>query len=413
MRTLHLVVFLYVGSVGWADEPWNQYLGPHGNGHASVEGLPLKWSEEENVKWRVAIHGKGWSSPVVWEDRIWLTTATADGTKMYVLCVDRNSGKILHDLLVLENEKPDFCHKFNSYASPTPFVAEDRVYAHFGKYGTMCLDSATGKKVWQRRDFKCDHYRGPGASPVVHGDALFIPFDGFDVQYFVALDKRTGETVWRKDRNIDYGENKDNGDRKKAYGTPLVIECKGTPMLITPSAGATIAYDPKSGDELWRCNHGGWNASLRPVFSNGLVVLNTHSGGMGTLAVRCDGRGDITKSHVAWSFKKGGRQLPNPLLVDGLLYLVDSLGVATCVDAATGKVMWKERLGGNFVSSPIYADGRIYAFNREGAAHVFAPGREFRPLAVNKLKEGCMATPAVAGRSLLVRTFSELICLQK
>lgn len=412
MRTL-LVLCFFTASVCRAEEHWNQFFGPRGNGHSSARDLPLKWSDRENVKWRVAIHGKGWSSPVVWKDQVWLTTATEDGRKMYVLCVDRKSGKILHDLLVLENEKPDFCHEFNSYASPTPFVEEGRVYAHFGKYGTVCLDSETGKKVWERRDFKCDHYRGPGASPVVHGDAVFIPFDGFDVQYYVALDKHTGKTLWKKDRNIDYGEDRDNGDRKKAYGTALIAECKGRQMLITPSAGATIAYDPKTGDELWRCNHGGWNLSLRPLFSNGLVFLNTHSGGMRTLAVRCDGRGDVTKTHVVWTYPNAARQMPNLLLVDGLLYLIDINGVATCLEAATGKVVWKERLGGNFVSSPIYVDGRIYAFNREGAAYVLAPGREYRRLAVNQLKEGCMATPAAAGRSLLVRTFSELICVEK
>ncbi|MEK6237924.1 MAG: PQQ-binding-like beta-propeller repeat protein [Planctomycetales bacterium] len=396
-----------------AEEHWNQYLGPTGNGHSSAKGLPLEWNEKSNIRWKVPIRGKGWSSPTVWGNRAWLTTATEDGTKMYVLCIDCKTGKTLHDLLVLENEKPEFCHKFNSYASPTPFVEQGRVYAHFGKYGTMCLDAVTGKKIWERRDFKCDHYRGPGASPIIHGDLLFVAFDGFDVQYVVALDKATGKTVWKKQREIDYGDNQNNGDRKKAYGTALIVDVGGKPLLISPSAGATIAYNPSDGREIWRCNHGGWNASLRPVHYKGSVFLNTHSGGLGTLSLRCDGRGDVTKTHVGWTLDKGGRQLPNPLLIGDLLYLVDSLGVATCLEAATGKVVWKERLGGNFVASPIYADGRIYAFNREGAAHVFAPGREFRRLAENKLSEGCMATPAVVGDSLIARTITHLYCIGK
>ncbi|QDU96407.1 outer membrane protein assembly factor BamB family protein [Lignipirellula cremea] len=405
-----LLVCLIFGSSATAAD-WNQYLGPQGDGHAAGTA-PLTWSEQQNVAWKTPIHGKGWSSPVVWKDQIWLTTATEDGTRMYAVCLDKNSGKVIHDVLLFENESPDFCHAFNSYASPTPFVEEGSVYVHFGKYGTACLDTKTGEKRWERRDFACDHYRGPGASPIVHDGLLFVSYDGFDVQYLTALDKHTGETVWRKDREIKYESAPDDGDKKKAYSTAAIVTVAGKELLISPSSGATIAYEPKTGKEVWRCNHGGWNASIRPIFHQGRAIIDTHSRGLGTVAIRIDGKGDVSDTHIDWSHSKTGRQLPNPLLVDDLLYLVDSLGVMTVLDVNDGSVVWKHRLGGNFVGSPLYLDGRIYVANLEGETHVLAPGRTYQSLAVNKLDSGCMASPAATGDGLLLRTTTDLYYLK-
>src|SRR5262249_12818569 len=227
---LPLIVSAFLTAEAAAGETWPQFRGPRGEGRTDAVGLPVRWGEKENIVWKTPIHDKGWSSPVVWGGQVWMTTARADGKELFAVCVDRETGKILHDLKVFDVEKPAFCIPFNSYASPTPVIEEGRVYVHFGTYGTACLDTATGKKLWERRDLNCDHFRGPGSSPIVFGDLLFVHFDGFDVQYVVALDKATGKTVWKKDRAIDYGT--DNGDLKKAYATPTVITVQGKPQLI-------------------------------------------------------------------------------------------------------------------------------------------------------------------------------------
>jgi outer membrane protein assembly factor BamB len=405
-----------LGRAAEADESWPQFRGPRGDGHASSSNLPLTWSETENVRWKTAIHGRGWSSPVVWKDQIWLTTATEDGKQMFAICVARSSGKIVHDLLLFENEKPAFCHEMNSYASPTPVVEEGRVYVHFGSYGTACLDTQTGQKIWERRDLPCDHFRGPGSSPIAFEDLLIVHYDGFDFQYVVAFDRATGDTVWKVDRDIDYGT--DNGDIYKAYATPLVIDVNGQPQLISPASKATLSYDPRTGAEFWRVRYPGFSATARPLFGNGMLYLNTGFSKADLLAVRPDGRGDVTDSHVVWTVKKGVGSKPSQLLVDDLIFIVSDPGVASCVEVSTGEILWSERVDGQYSSSLLYApgkqpgEGRVYLFNHEGKGLVLRAGRQFEVLAENLLDAGCLASPAVAGDALLVRTQSHLYRLE-
>jgi outer membrane protein assembly factor BamB len=373
--------------------------------------LPIKWSESENVQWKTAIHGKGWSSPVVWGDQIWLTTATADGHEMFGVCVDRATGKIVHDLKIFENQKPAFCHPFNSYASPTPVIEEGRVYLHFGTYGTACLDTATGRVLWTRRDLLCDHWRGPGSSPILHANLLIVHFDGHDVQYVVALDKKSGQTVWKKDRAINYGT--EDGDFKKAFGTPAIVEVNGKPLLISPSAMATIAYEPFSGAEIWKVYHGGMNVAVPPLWGHGRVFITTGDGGFKLLAVRPDGSGDVTKSHVDWTWNKGVPSRCGPLLIDDLFYFVNETGIVTCLEAKTGQQVWQKRLGGAFSASGVYAHGRIFFCDQDGLTHVMAPGRVAKILAVNPLNEGCMASPAIAGNAIFLRSKTHLYRIQQ
>ena len=392
-------------------ENWPQFRGPNGTGRAEATGLPVKWSEEENVRWKTPIHGKGWSSPVVWGNQVWLTTATPDGHRMSAVCVDAATGKIVHDVLVFEVEKPDFCHPFNSYASPTPAIEAGRVYVHFGTYGTACLDTASGQTLWTRRDFPCDHFRGPGSSPILHQNLLIVPFDGVDQQYVVALDKATGKTVWKKERAIEYGT--DNPDLKKAYATAAIVEVNGKAQVVCPSAAATVSYDPQTGQEVWRVRHGGMNVAFPPQESHGKLVLGTGAGGLGLLAVRPDGRGDVTDTHIDWTRNRGVPTRPSPLVVGDLIYLVTDQGVASCLEVETGKQVWQRRLGGEFSASPVYADGHIHCCSQEGLTHVLAPGRQPRMLAVNKLADGFMATPAVADGALFLRTETHLYRVQK
>jgi outer membrane protein assembly factor BamB len=408
MRSLLAAVMtLTAAGAGRAGDNWPEFRGPSGDGHSDAVGLPIKWSESENVRWKTAIHDKGWSSPVIWAGQVWMTTATADGKRLFAICVDRESGRIIHDIELFDIDKPGFCPPANSYASPTPVVEAGRVYVHFGSYGTACLDTATGKTIWSRRDLPCDHFRAPGSSPILYGDSLFIHFDGYDAQYVIALDKATGRTVWKQDRDIDYGTS--NGDLKKAFATPAIAKINGHAQLISPSAVATIAYDTVTGRELWKVYHGGMNAAARPLVGQGLIFITTGDGAPDRLlAIRQDGSGDITKTHVAWKRNRGIPSRSSFLLVGDLLYFANEAGVATCLEAGTGQVVWQKRLGGEFWASPIYADGRIYLFNRDGATHVIEPGREGNVLSVNRLDEGCMASPAAAGKALYVRTKTHL-----
>ncbi len=390
-------------------DDWTEYRGPGGTGLAANSNPPVEWSESSHIRWKTAVPGKAWSSPVVLGEQIWLTNADEEGKRLSAVCIDKSTGRVLRDLLVFENEKPQFCYPFNSYASSTPTIEKGRIYAHYGSHGTACLDTQTGKTLWTRRDLPCDHYRGAGSSPVVFENLLLLQFDGFDVQYVIALDKRTGKTVWKRDREIDYQGA--DGDAKKAYGTPKIIEVDGRIQAVSSGAGATIAYDPRTGDELWRLRHGGMNTAARPLYADGLAYLFTGDGGMKLAAMHPEGRGDVTESGLAWKFDENVPSRTSPLIVDGLLFMVNEKGIATCLDAKTGKKVWTERLLGEFTSSLVSAGGRIYAFDQNGASFVFSAGREFKLLAENRLDDGCMATPAIVGDSLIVRTKTHLYCI--
>ena len=389
-----------------AAENWPEFRGPTGDGQASESLLPSEITEE-SVAWKVPIHGKGWSSPVVWGDQIWLTTAKEDGTEMSVLCVRKTDGKVLLDRVLVKNDQPAFCHPMNSYASPTPVIEEGRVYVHFGSYLTACLDTRSFDVIWERRDFVCDHHRGPASSPILRDGKLFVAYDGFDVQYVVALDKATGKTVWKRDREIEYGT--DNGDLKKAYGTASVIDVNQQSILVYPSAIATVAYDLDSGEPLWTVYHQGMNASARPIFRDGLVFISNGMGAM--VAVSPEGAGDVTESHVAWSAERAVAKKSSALVIDGKLYMNSDDGIVTCRDSKSGEVFWQTRVDGKYAASPIYAGGKIYCFGMDGEITVFTPGDEFRPVSTTQLGDGYMASPAVVGNTLILRSRSTLYCI--
>ncbi len=398
-----------------AEENWQQFRGPRGDGSATGN-LPIRWSQSKNksknIRWRTSIPGRGWSSPVIWGKRIWMTTATDDGKTMSVICVDRLSGKIILNRVLYENAKPRFRHPTNSYASCTPVLEEGAVYVHFGSYGTACLDPDTAEIRWSRRDLECDHWRGPGSSPVIDGERLYVAYDGYDVQYVVALDKRTGKTVWRRDRNIDYGT--DNGDRKKAYSTAQLIEVDGQRQLISPSAMETIAYDPANGDVIWRVKHGGMNAAIRPLFANGLIYIAAGDGAKEMIAVRPTGKGDVTSTHIEWSLGRSVPKRPSQVVIGDRLFMIDDKSVASCLDAKTGKVIWQERLGGGeYRASPLAVNGIIYCFSTTGETKVFEASEKFKLLAENELPDGFQASPAVYGDSLIVRTTKHLYCIEE
>jgi outer membrane protein assembly factor BamB len=391
------------------DKPayWNQFRGPNGDGDARSANLPLKFSEKQNMSWKLPMPGKAWSSPVVMDGKVWLTNAEPEGYKMWAIQVDWHSGKELKKVLVFENKEPQYCHPMNSYGTPTPVIYDGRVFVHFGTHGTAALDAQSGQVLWERRDFKCDHFRGAAASPIVFNDSLIVHFDGHDLQYIVCLDQKTGKTRWKKEREYDFKT--DNGDRKKAYCTPSVITHNGRQELISPGAVATESRNPVTGDLFWTARTGGMNASSRPIYRHGHVYVFCGMGSMS--AIRPGGDGDVDKTHVTWSRRKVVPKKSSPLLLNDLLFMVSDEGVASCSNPLNGEIYWADRLKikGQCASSPIHASGHIYSFSSEGDCIVFKAKKEgLEILAHNKLPSGCMASPAVVGDSLLVRTKQNL-----
>ena len=387
------------------DKPtyWNQFRGPNGDGDAKSAKLPLEFSEKQNLTWKLSMPGKAWSSPVVMDKKIWLTNAEPDGFKMWAILIDWQTGKELKKVLVFENKEPQYCHPMNSYGTPTPLICNGKVFVHFGSHGTAALDVASGQKLWERRDFKCDHYRGAAASPIQHEDTLIVHFDGHDLQYVVCLDQKTGKTLWKQTREYDFRT--DNGDRKKAYCTPSVITHNGRQELISPGAVGTESRDPVTGALFWTARTGGMNASSRPIYAHGHVYIFCGMGSMS--AIKPGGSGYVDKTHVTWTRRKVVPKKSSPLLLGDYLFMVSDEGVASCNNPKTGEVYWAERLRvkGQCASSPIHANGMIYSFSSHGDCIVFKAKKEgLEILAHNKLPNGCMASPAVVGDSLLVRT---------
>jgi hypothetical protein len=415
-----LSLFLAAGLSTRAD--WPEFRGPAGDGHVPApgagrtNGVVLRWSETEKVIWKTAIPHRGWSTPVVLDNEIWLTTATVDGHEFYAICVDAKTGQVRFNEKLFQCEKPEpLGNSVNGYATPSPAIEPGRVYIHFGSYGTACLDTATFKVLWQRQDLPCRHYRGPASSVILFENLLILTMDGVDVQYLVALDKATGRTVWKTDRSVAWNDENvpgpmaRDGDLRKAHSTPLIVNVNGKLQMLSAGAKAAYAYDPRTGQELWRARYDAWSAASRPVYRNGLAFIITGFGGKTELwAIRVDGRGDVTDTHVAWKCGSMVSKTASPILVDDLLYMVSDDGSVTCLETATGQQVWRERIGGNYAASPIYADGRLYFFNQQGKTTVLKPGRHFEVLATNTLEDGFMASPAVSGRALILRTKTHL-----
>ena len=386
-----------------AGENWPQFRGPSQQGHSDSTGLPVTWSETQSVRYKTLIPGEGWSSPVVWGGHVWLTTATEGGHSLRAVCVDRDKGKVVHNVEVFRVDKLDPKNSFNSYASPTPVVEEGRVYLSFGNYGNACLDTTTAKPIWTSRELKLDHKEGPGSSPVLYGDLFILHCDGMDVQYVAALNKHTGKLVWKTPRTTDFGNRP--GDLRKAYNVPLFINEGGRDLMISVGAYRVFCYDPADGREIWSCGIPGFSNVPRPVYSDGVVHVCTGFMTPELWAIRTGGSGDVTASHVLWKLKQGIPQKPSILLVEGELYFVADTGVARCVDAKTGQSLWQERLEGKYTASPVYADGHVYFFSEDGLTTVIRPSRGgMQRVAESQLDGRFMASPAIAGKAMFLRT---------
>jgi len=420
---MHTVIALLVSlplfATAASRNDWHQFRGPTGDGVSRRADPPVTWAETRNVRWKTAVPGRGYSSPVVTGTRVWLTTAIERGTQkkkvgpdmsfvsehiaLRVLCIDFENGGIVWNKVLFEVEKPDPIHCFNSFATPTPFLAGDRLYCDFGTYGTACVEAGSGRTVWKRQ-LELDHQAGPGSSPVVHKDLLLLVRDGRDVQYVAALDTETGKTVWKTDRPPVKAS---SGNMKKSFSTPCIFAFEEKTQMAVPCAQWLASYDPATGRELWRLKHGtNFSIAPRPSFGNGLLYYCIGCGRSQVWAVRPDGEGEITGNRVAWKSKTMVPLMSSPILVGGEIYWVSDAGVAVCADAASGEIVWRERLGGRYKASPVFAADRLYFVNTEGKTSVVAAGRAFKLLAGNALEEAgdTAASPAAVGGSLVIRT---------
>ena len=419
-----------------ADDEWPQFRGPDGQGHSTGVGLPLTWSETENITWKTAIPGEGHSSPVISGYQIWLTTAItrelsaeeqakrleavkkSQGLKLageltlQAVCLNRESGVIEKTIDLFKVSEPQPKHSLNSYASPTPVISGDRIFCHFGAYGTAAIDRRSGEVVWRNDAIKVDYQNGPGSSPVIWDNKLIIHFDGIDSQSIAALNADTGDIAWQTKRS---GTVDPTPDLQKAYGTPLIVETADRPLVISPAANWVYGYDARDGKEIWKAGYGqlGFSTVPRPVISGDTVYIATSYMQSRLLAVKFTGEGDVTETHIGWKSDKQIPQKPSLVIVGERLYFVSDKGIVRCLNLGNGEEVWFERLPGEYSASPLAAEDRIYFFNQEGVCTVLQAGAEFRKLAENQLDSGMMASPAVAGEALFVRTATSLYRIEK
>jgi len=390
---------------------WPQFRGPAGDGHADAAKLPTEWDRAKNVTWRKEIPGRGWSSPVARDEKIFLTTAVPVGSdySLRALSLNTKSGELIWNVEVFheDGKKAPGIHQKNSHASPTVVAEGDVVFVHFGHMGTACLSATDGSTVWTQQSLGYKPVHGNGGSPIIAGDHLIFSIDGTDRQEVVALDKRSGKVAWRTPRNL-------NAAKPFSFSTPLLITVNGQDQLISAGSGAVMSFDPKDGKEFWRVRYGtGYSVVPKPVFGNGLLYLSSGYDSPVFYAIKPDGRGDVTDTHVVWTARKGAPRNASPLVVGDAVYVAADDGQLTCLDGKTGKVRWSERAGRAYSASPIYAGGLIYLLDEDGLATIVKPGASYEEVARIKMGEKALASYGVDGNALLLRTEKALYRIEK
>lgn len=392
-----------VAQVAGAAPDWPQFRGPTGDGHSTARQVPQVWSATNNVAWKVPVPGQGWSSPVLDRGTIYLTAAAEGGAglRLLALAFDARTGKPLWEREVFApHEGFSQLHRKNSQASPTPLVAGERVFVHFGHLGTACLNR-DGKILWQQNELRYNPVHGNGGSPILVDDKLVFTADGAEDPALVALDQATGRRAWRTERKAGHSKN-------FSFATPTLIVVDQQPQIIAPASGIIAAYRPQDGTEIWRVRHDGFSVIPKPVFAHGLVFAGTGYEAPTAIAIEPKGSGDITEASLKWTLRKGAPNTPSFLVVGEELYLLADNGVLSCVDPRTGKVHYQERACGQSSASPVYVEGRIYLLDEQGLGVVIAPGKEFRKLAENPLGERTLASYAVTDGALFIRSETSL-----
>ncbi|MEM7473478.1 MAG: PQQ-binding-like beta-propeller repeat protein [Planctomycetota bacterium] len=419
-----IATLLFVAPSSVANDSWPRFRGAAGNGISSGKP-PVEFGANEMVKWRQSIEGVGWSSPVYSDGVIWLTSAIAvpaspeevarkkaEGMASFktafasvefkAMCIDYATGKLLHNLSLAQTDSPDTINPMNSFASPTPTISDGLVYCDFGNYGTWCLDLKTGKEVW-RRTIEVDYSVGPGSSPMIYDDKLILVCDGIDAQFVLALNKKTGETIWKTARPTKKAS---NVEFQKAYCSPIVAEVAGKEQIVIPTAQWICGYNPEDGKEIWRLDHGrGFSLSPSPIQTeSGSIIFSTGYMRPELVAVDPSGSGDVSATHQKWRVSRSVPAMPSPIASAGKVFMLSDAGVLTCIQDADGSIAWQERIPGNYSASPILVDGKLYLCSREGVVTVVDISGEFKVLASNEFGQQLMASPAVIGNDLLIRS---------
>jgi outer membrane protein assembly factor BamB len=392
-----------IPSTGDAARYWPRWRGPSGQGHVTGTGYPDKWSGTENVLWKVPVPGSGNSSPIVWGDRIFVTTARENGRQVSLLAYRRSDGVQLWETFAPEG-RTERVHNKNGHASATASTDGKLIYVSFGSRGLMAFDFE-GKVVWHQDLGQLSNYWGTAGSPLLYKDRVILYQDHQQGQSFIAaFDAATGKQIWRTRRDATVG-----------WGTPAAIRVDSRDEIIVNGQYAVVAYSPDTGEELWRV--GGTTVEVIPTIVVGHGVLFSSSGRAGpTLAIRPGGKGNVTESHLAWSSPRGSPFIPSPILVGDHLYMVnDMTSIATSFEARTGKTMWQNRLGAamreGFSASPVTVDGKIFFTNDEGETFVLRAGPEFNLLHVNNIGERTLASPALVDGRWYVRTAANLFAI--
>ena len=400
-------------SVLTSAQDWTKFRGPTGDGHVTVKSIPLKWSDTENVKWKVSVPGKGWSSPVISKGKIYLTSAVAEGDnqdaadvsrELRVICYDSSNGKEIWDTKVFGQKplKRPIHHK-NSHASPTPIIEGGKVYVHFGHMGSACLD-LKGKILWKNNELKYDPIHGNGGTPIIVDNRFFYSADASTNPFVVALDKNTGNVLWKKLRS------ETAQSRKFSFSTPTLISMGGSSQIISPASGAVFSYDSKTGEELWSVDYGGWSVIPKPGVYKNMIYVGTGYERAHILGIRVDekSKGNVTESHVEWEITKRAPNTPSFMVVDDLLYFISDGGIATCVEPLTGEIIWQERTAGPISASPVHFNGMIYFLDEQGKTTVIKAGRKFEIIAENKIKERTLASFGISEGAIYIRSEKSL-----
>jgi outer membrane protein assembly factor BamB len=396
-----LSLLLVMGAL--ATDDWPQFRGPNADAHAPKTATPLEWSDRKNVVWKTKIPGLGWSSPAVVGGRVYLTTAIpqGEGLSLRTLATDAKTGKIIWDREVRAVAKTPKIHAKNSHASPTPIVSEGKVYVHFGAQGMARLSAADGSIDWLSTELDYPPMHGNGGSPVLHDGKLVVACDGSTKPFVAAIDAATGKVAWKTFRSVA-------ARISHSFVTATVTVVDGKAQVMCPGPDHFAAYDLATGAELWKVRAPGWSVVPQPTIAHGLVIYNHDYDNPELIAVRLGGKGDVTDSHIAWRLKRGAPSTPSPVLVGDELYFVSDTGIASCVDAKTGKVHWSERITGTYSASPVLANGRVLFLNETGVATWIKPGKSFEVLGKNEVSGRTLATPAFSGGAMYLRTDEHL-----
>jgi outer membrane protein assembly factor BamB len=413
-RILPFVAGLWIAAAAIRAENWPQFRGPTGQGHSAETRVPLKWSATENLAWKTELPGQSWSSPIVWADRVFVTTATDDGESCRVLALDRKAGTILWNKEVFKQVLRRKEGR-NTYATPTPATDGERVYACFGD-GSFAALSFAGELAWTNRSYPHYSQHGLASSLILHRGLLIMARDGssggedkgfgwqkpWDQAFILALDPRTGQERWKARRGLS----------RISHGVPALWEHDGKVELVSEAGDVVQGFNLETGERLWSSQVIGEGKVPSTVVGEGLVFTAGGWGGRESIkAFRLGGQGDLGTNHLAWEQRKGLPKVPSMLYLKPHLFAVTDGGVATCLKAATGEVVWQERLGGNFSASPVSAEGRLYFVSDEGETTVLEAGREFKVLVRNPLGEKVQASPAISQGQILIRSERHLFAI--